>query len=64
MIAGGAVAYWFGAVLGCGAGAVKVECQGIGRLMMPVGAAAGAALGYFGGDHRKQPPSGVVYGRP
>ena len=64
MIAGGAVAYFFGAVIGCGAGAVKVECQGIGRMMMPVGAGAGAALGYFAGSQRKQPATGVVYCRP
>jgi hypothetical protein len=64
MIAGGAIAYFFGAVIGCGAGAVKVECQGIGRMLMPVGAGAGAALGYSAGSHRKQPPNGLVYRRP
>jgi hypothetical protein len=32
--------------------------------MMPVGAGAGAALGYFAGSQRKQPATGVVYRRP
>jgi hypothetical protein len=63
MIAGAAIAYFFGAVIGCGPGAVKVECQGIGRMLMPVGGGAGAALGYFAGSRGKQPATGVVYRR-
>jgi hypothetical protein len=64
MIAGAAIIYYFAAVISCGPGAAKAECQGIARMLMPVGAGAGAALGHFAGGHRKQPATGVVYRRP
>jgi hypothetical protein len=63
VVAGGALAYYVGAVLGCGPGAVVSECQGIGTMMMLVGSGAGAAIGYVTGNRTKH-PSGVVYRRP
>jgi hypothetical protein len=61
--AGAAAAYFYGGVWSCGQGAVVSECHGYGMLMMPVGAGAGAAIGYLLGEHMKH-PSGIIYRRP
>jgi len=61
--AGGAVGYFYGAVMACGAGAVRSECIGIGRMLMLAGAGLGAGIGYALAAHHSA-PSGVVYRRP
>jgi hypothetical protein len=64
LASGAAAAYFYSGVWSCGQGAVVSECHGYGLLTMPVGAAAGAAIGYLAGEHTLREPSDIIYSRP